>query len=461
MHHLPRAAFAGALLSLALVQPATATSVAETPFRVPAGYRITEHTKLAKGVEHFRLQSERPLHVLEVGIVRKGAAYRVDTRHAGPRSDGPDRELEGTSEMCGSDCKYATNGDYAHRQPSRVVGRPIGGIVERGVVLVSPSRVQQQASYTYSGDFTTERLQWKARVNGGGLSYVISGKNVPRGRSRLVLITSDYVAQTGSNEHGAELTLRLPKKASNVLPNTTTTAKVVAFRYGAGDSAVQPGTVVLSGHGKYAAALRALWQRTGKGGTVEIAEALSPANVWASVGGGHILMRNGKRWFQKENAPHLTAAHPRTFAGVTKKGDLFHVTVDGRARNEGRSVGMPLEEALRFFTAFGAREVINMDGGGSTTFVRRGRVLNRPSDGQERVVTTALVVVRGYIPQRPDPEPLAPYRPTRPDLPDVELAAAAPATMPLKPITTALAAGNILMVGFGVAFRWRRGSAPA
>lgn len=441
-----RAALPGVLLALALAHPAAAATAADRPFDVPRGYRVTAHTKLANGVEHYRLQSRKPLHVLEVGIVRKGAQYRVDARHAGPRSDGPDRSLEGASQMCG-DCKYGTNADYAYRQPSRVVGRPIGGIVERGIVLVSPSRVHQQASYTYDGDFTTERLRWKGRVSGTGLSYPLAGKNVPRGRSRLVLYTSDYVAQTGTNEHGAELTLKLPRGVNNVAPNTVTTATMVAYRYGKGDSKVSRGTVVLSGHGKYAEALRRLWQRGGRGATVELGETLSPANVWASVGGGHILMRNGRRWFKQENAPHLTSAHPRTFAGITKKGDLFHVTVDGRQRNAGRSVGMPLEEALRFFTAFGAREVVNMDGGGSTTFVRRGRVLNRPSDGYERPVTTALVVVRGYIPQQPQLEPVVQYRTTMPELPNPYLGSEPLPVTPLRPITTAVAAGNIVAVG--------------
>ena len=37
--------------------------------------------------------------------------------------------------------------------------------------------------------------------------------------------------------------------------------------------------------------------------------------------------------------------------------------------------------------ALGAREALNLDGGGSTTMVVEGDVVNRPSDGSERAVS--------------------------------------------------------------------------
>ncbi len=41
----------------------------------------------------------------------------------------------------------------------------------------------------------------------------------------------------------------------------------------------------------------------------------------------------------------------------------------------------------------GAVEALNLDGGGSTTMVMHGRTINKPSDGRERAVSTALLVV--------------------------------------------------------------------
>jgi hypothetical protein len=60
---------------------------------------------------------------------------------------------------------------------------------------------------------------------------------------------------------------------------------------------------------------------------------------------------------------------------------------------------MTLRGFARLFRKQGARWALNLDGGGSTTMVVRGRVLNRPSDGRERAVSSALVVLSGRSPR--------------------------------------------------------------
>jgi exopolysaccharide biosynthesis protein len=42
----------------------------------------------------------------------------------------------------------------------------------------------------------------------------------------------------------------------------------------------------------------------------------------------------------------------------------------------------------------GAVDAMNLDGGGSTSMALNGRVVNRPSDGRERGVANALLVMR-------------------------------------------------------------------
>jgi exopolysaccharide biosynthesis protein len=46
----------------------------------------------------------------------------------------------------------------------------------------------------------------------------------------------------------------------------------------------------------------------------------------------------------------------------------------------------------------GAVDALNLDGGGSSTMVVKGDVVNRPSDGQQRRVTTAVLVLPGKDP---------------------------------------------------------------
>jgi hypothetical protein len=85
----------------------------------------------------------------------------------------------------------------------------------------------------------------------------------------------------------------------------------------------------------------------------------------------------------------VASRQPRTLAGVRGDGSLLLVTVDGAA--PGWSAGMTLREAARLMRSLGARNALNLDGGGSSTMAVRGQVVNRPSDpGGERRVSDGL-----------------------------------------------------------------------
>jgi hypothetical protein len=122
------------------------------------------------------------------------------------------------------------------------------------------------------------------------------------------------------------------------------------------------------------------------------------------VGGGPRLLANGRvrvraaaEGFAPIAAPwfygsFVAGRHPRTLAGVRSDGTLLLVTVDGR--RPGWSAGVTLPEAARLMQALGARDALNLDGGGSSAMTVRGRVVSRPSDPSgERPVSDALVVL--------------------------------------------------------------------
>ncbi|GAW94335.1 phosphodiester glycosidase family protein [Calderihabitans maritimus] len=83
--------------------------------------------------------------------------------------------------------------------------------------------------------------------------------------------------------------------------------------------------------------------------------------------------------------------HPRTVLGQYANGDLIFLVIDGR--QPGWSAGATLEEVQIKLLELGVVDAYNLDGGGSTTMVYKGKVLNRPSDGKERRVATNIVVL--------------------------------------------------------------------
>lgn len=88
-------------------------------------------------------------------------------------------------------------------------------------------------------------------------------------------------------------------------------------------------------------------------------------------------------WAHKRN--------PRTFAGVDAQGRPLLVTADGRSTD---SLGLSISETAAVAKALGMRQVMNLDGGGSTTMVVNGKVTNAPSDATgERPIGDALLVL--------------------------------------------------------------------
>ncbi|CAN5897194.1 hypothetical protein BH11GEM1_BH11GEM1_18530 [soil metagenome] len=84
--------------------------------------------------------------------------------------------------------------------------------------------------------------------------------------------------------------------------------------------------------------------------------------------------------------------HPRTAVGFSRDSSMLYLfAVDGRSENSG---GMTLAELATTMRTLGAWDALNFDGGGSTTMVIGGAVVNKPSDPTgARAVGNALMVV--------------------------------------------------------------------
>lgn len=104
--------------------------------------------------------------------------------------------------------------------------------------------------------------------------------------------------------------------------------------------------------------------------------------------GGHLV----KDWAPEEaRAGFTTERHPRTMIGTSGDGRIWLIAVDGR--DKALSLGMSFAELQNLVTRVGLVDALNLDGGGSTTMVVRGVVVNHPSDATgPRKVSDAIVV---------------------------------------------------------------------
>jgi hypothetical protein len=116
------------------------------------------------------------------------------------------------------------------------------------------------------------------------------------------------------------------------------------------------------------------------------------------LGAGPRLLRNGKietTETVEEFRPDVIARGPRSAIGIDRAGQLWFVAADGRAPEY--SIGLTLPELAAEMQKLGCVEAICLDGGGSTALVINGILVNRPSDGVERRVANALVVVSDTV----------------------------------------------------------------
>jgi hypothetical protein len=160
---------------------------------------------------------------------------------------------------------------------------------------------------------------------------------------------------------------------------------------GNGNLSIPQGGYVLSGQGK---AYHDLRKWIGLGQEVKVGFGLDPS-VLHAVGGGPVLLQHGHvrvlTASQRFQSDILRGRAPRTAVGITRDGGYMLVCIDGR--QPGYSVGATLAELATTMKELGAVEALNLDGGGSTTLWIKGHVANHPSDGTERPVSNALLVL--------------------------------------------------------------------
>jgi hypothetical protein len=135
------------------------------------------------------------------------------------------------------------------------------------------------------------------------------------------------------------------------------------------------------------------------GSAVTLGWTLGLTNVWDAIGGSPILVADGRRVVRSCTTSFCSSRNPRTGAGVTANGKILMVVVDGRQRKW--SVGVSLPKFAAILRNLGAISALNLDGGGSSTMVVKGEVVNRPSLGHQTLVSTALTVLPGADPGEP------------------------------------------------------------
>jgi hypothetical protein len=241
-------------------------------------------------------------------------------------------------------------------------------------------------------DRVTATVTMRLHVGNELFAVPVDGIDTTRVRGKLMLYTPRFGEHSDTADTGVEWTV------AGVPP------RVTARRPNAGKTPIPRDGVVLSFGGTV---LPTALERLDAGQQVSLDTTFQTSfgtlpDTWSEavdiVGGAGLLVYKGtpvSDWSEEQLRPGFTTErHPRTLIGVSRGGTIWVITVDGR--NLQMSIGMTFGELQRLALGLNLTYALNLDGGGSTTMVVNGKVVNHPSDptGPRRVSDGIVVVAR-------------------------------------------------------------------
>src|ERR1035438_4499264 len=299
--------------------------------------------------------------------------------------------LQNPSAMCQttSGCVAAVNGDFYDltRPGEPDPGDEVGGIIQNCVLLHTPEIAHQQADL--DGQSVSEGLNWSSTLDVNGASVPITAINqeIPISYVKVhlplagtLLFTPPYALRTPSATGWA--TYEFAQVDGATSPTTiNTTAELDFVAQTAEPVKVRAGQVFISAPtGSALATLQV-------GDTVTLTTT-STAGC-DNIGGHPILLNHGVVTPIVPADTYMVKPYARTVIGWTASGETVIMTVDGK---DGVS-GATAHQLVSLLQSINVVTALDLDGGNSTTLYAQGRVLNRPSHGTERPVSTGLLIV--------------------------------------------------------------------
>lgn len=278
----------------------------------------------------------------------------------------------------------AINGGFFAAQ-----GPPAGLVVIDGQWICAPQLNRTILGLSATGEARLGRWRFAGKVFFPGHGYLeISGLNRKHHSGNELIL---YTRHWGRELSGNTLYTRLRVNEAGVI--------VLQEKQGRPVEIPEQG-YILSGRGRTAESLNEL----ALGETARLVTGLEPPweELWSALEGGPRLLTDGEiRISNREERfrEYISSSiAPRSAVGLTQDGELLLVGVESPGVGRG---GVSLLELATIMRKLGAYQAMNLDGGGSTTVVQAGRIINRVSSSP-RAVSNALVVV-----PRPHPVPTA------------------------------------------------------
>ncbi len=344
---------------------------------------------LAPGVRHDVLRDPRGPWTVHIATIDLAAASSPETVLAGGRLQG----LDAVSTMTRrAGAVLGINGDFFLSS-----GRPVHLYANDGTLVQTPQVRGRAIGFDASGTqvqmgYPDVRTTISAPSDTGTVTLDVPRWNSgsPDGDALAMFTAAGALLEVPPHEACYAGLAPLGSRAMTAQGSIVTPLQVTGRRCG-GDRPVVPTTGGVLTANQYRGSESFIRSLT-TGTPLQLSTQLGFPGTVDALGGNPLLAVGGRVQTDLSGSGAFFDRNPRTAVGVTDSGRLLLVVVDGR---EGRSVGMTLSELAQLMVDLGARDAVNLDGGGSSEMFLNGLVVNQPSDGGERLVSNALVVLPG------------------------------------------------------------------
>jgi hypothetical protein len=266
-------------------------------------------------------------------------------------------------------------------------GRPDGFLERNGALDHDPRTARTSIGVDTSGALHFDRISLYGFWQGAKSRHAFTDVNEPPTASGTTLYTPAWGPTTPAASNGVAVVLRPFPTAA---PNTDlvgTSAQVVS----GGAAAIPPDGAVLVARGAAAPGLQA---EAPVGQSVRVRFALLPdwpsGGITAALGGGPILVRNGKLVVASgESIPiaDLALREARTAVGQRADGSIVFVSVDGGLPGSGMT-NLELGQTL---VRLGVVNGAALAGGPTSGLAFDGQLLSTPFGGREQPIADALL----------------------------------------------------------------------
>lgn len=281
------------------------------------------------------------------------------------------------------DTTAAINSDFFNWDARAGRGSPIGAAFFQQNMISSPAAGSNMYTILQNagGEVFTDVVDYKIYITApNGARKQIAGKNKASDLSQIMMFDKNYDSYSmGSTATQYEMVVR--------------SGIVEEIRFESEPVQMTDDMYILSGLADWDSFLLDNFA-VGDEVKVEIESSIDFNNLKLAAGAGAKILSDGT--VPGSFSHTIGGINPRTAFGIDySKKKVYLTVVDGRS---GSSNGMTMTELGWFMKYIGAYNAVNLDGGGSSTFVAKNQqsgaqeLINTPSDSAQRKVAAVLAV---------------------------------------------------------------------